>query len=781
MKAELRYLIRNLPETEQIRSTLSLRPFVRFVKREIAGKDRGRHSFFQTILNHIRAIPNWDKTIPKGQLEKFREIFELIYITLTSPISNECEETWALAEPFSNNIFFGTEGLYSFLNQNDTSGDTLIASEDSEAFLLERRKLIYALILDRLYNISYTSKQEIVHYYKNESTGLHRYFKLEYNAQFIDITYDGPLPKLDFSIFQGNQFDEEKNMATLAKVLPLANFQFEGISIVKFTDVTSDYVAEQIKRNIVDLASGREISKHIPYYLKTLLDNSNIAIQLFPIRKINGRLALGKHDSLERLLNEQCIQFDLDKTAYHKAIRSYVRNPRLLFYPDIDEIRDKEYDLISIIRQTCLKSVALIPIYFRKQFVGILEITSEQKNQLGEQDLATLSPVIPLLERLLKTIIDDFNLAIENVIKEKFTSLQPSVQWKFNEAAWHYLEQKKSNAKAEIDYIYFPDVFPLYGAVDIRNSTLHRNEALLQDMQGHLSGILNVLNHEKIKPEVPVGLLHKAREWKKRIQTAITPEDELYLNQFFQHEIHPFLKQLRKTFPKTAQKIDAYFRDTQFNGEFGLNQRQLEDSLQLINYTVREDLEKMNAKIQSIYPCYFETFRSDGMEYDIYIGQSITPQKPFKQSYLRQLRRLQLIYTAKITQKTHQLLPQLSKKLQTAQLIFVHTNPIDINFRNDERRFDVEGHYNIRYEMLKKRIDKVYIKNSQERLTQPGKIALIYFKKEDIKNYINFIREMQGNNILEENLEYLDLEDLQGVKDLKALRIGVKMGRRVKI
>ena len=94
-------------------------------------------------------------------------------------------------------------------------------------------------------------------------------------------------------------------------------------------------------------------------------------------------------------------------------------------------------------------------------------------------------------------------------------------------------------------------------------------------------------------------------------------------------------------------------------------------------------------------------------------------------------------------------------------------------FRKDEKRFDVEGAYNIRYQVVKKRIDKVHLKDSTERLTQPGKIALVYFNKQEAEEYISYINFLQEQNILENDLEYLDLEELQGVSGLKALRVGI--------
>ena len=130
---------------------------------------------------------------------------------------------------------------------------------------------------------------------------------------------------------------------------------------------------------------------------------------------------------------------------------------------------------------------------------------------------------------------------------------------------------------------------------------------------------------------------------------------------------------------------------------------------------------------------------------------------------------------AAIARYTHSLAPQLSKPVETTQLIFIHSHPIEIRFRKDEKRFDVEGAYNIRYHIVKKRIDKVRVKETKERLTQPHKIAFVYFNQKEADEYISYIRYLQADQILANDLELLELEELQGVSGLKALRVGVNL------
>ena len=137
--------------------------------------------------------------------------------------------------------------------------------------------------------------------------------------------------------------------------------------------------------------------------------------------------------------------------------------------------------------------------------------------------------------------------------------------------------------------------------------------------------------------------------------------------------------------------------------------------------------------------------------------------------------RRQLESMIEIVRLTDDLIPEMAFPLITTKMLFVHPQTIDISFRKDEKRFDIEGAYNIRYQIIKKRIDKVFILNSTERPTQPGKIAIIYFEERDAAEYKIYIRELQEQKRLLDDLEILDLKALQGADSLQALRVGVRI------
>ena len=140
----------------------------------------------------------------------------------------------------------------------------------------------------------------------------------------------------------------------------------------------------------------------------------------------------------------------------------------------------------------------------------------------------------------------------------------------------------------------------------------------------------------------------------------------------------------------------------------------------------------------------------------------------------------QLTMMAKATKMTNDLEKELSHPLRTTQLILAHSQPLSISFRTEERKFDVDGAYNTRYEIVKKRIDKVHIKETNERLTQPGKIAIVYSQAKDAAEYTEYIEFLQSKKMLSPGIERYDLEELQGVIGLKALRVDVNFDDTLK-
>jgi hypothetical protein len=105
----------------------------------------------------------------------------------------------------------------------------------------------------------------------------------------------------------------------------------------------------------------------------------------------------------------------------------------------------------------------------------------------------------------------------------------------------------------------------------------------------------------------------------------------------------------------------------------------------------------------------------------------------------------------------------------------VQDAPLSIRFRPDEKRFDVDGAYDMRYEIVKKRIDKALVKGSSERVTQPGRIAIVYSNPAEAAEYRGYLDYLRHLGHVGADVEDLELEEFQGVHGLRALRATVTL------
>lgn len=757
---------------------LSFKPFIDYLKKRDTDNCK-KSQFFQYVIEQFDKRPELYSAVDIEKVKDYEDLLILVYSIVSPIIEDELTHRWALCLPLKPVIFYHTNAYYELV-ANPSTGELRksIATKSAEEIRRNRLEFSYSLILEKCYGISTFLSREIIHSLRDEETGLEKYYCLELDTRFVEIHATQSLPELRIGDFHSGSYDKEEMLAFLQTKLPLNMFRFEGFAINNVYDVTNEHSIENIKKTLLNrsLYNSAEYSD-VVHSLKTLVGNNDVEFGLLPVLKVNNKLVFSDSDCMNSKLMTIAKEKGGAEDAYMSLVESYFNNPKLIFFRDIESEQEERHTYLKMLRAKGIHSYALSPVFFNNSLAGVLEIYSKRKGLLNESLLSKLEPAMPLLAQLLKNSIDEFNGSIDKVVKERFTAIQSSVQWKFNEVAWHYLlNGKKQKGILETEDIIFEKVFPLYGAVDIRNSTVQRNEALQKDLGVQFSILIDTL--EKLKEETGFGLLDQklfsSAKWLQLINNPDGFSQEVKLNDFLENDIIPFLSDFKLGNPAFAPIIDNYFAAIDpLEGVAYENRRQLEKSMSTVIAAVNDYMDMMKDEIQKAYPSYFEKVRTDGVEYDIYIGQSIAPDKPFSDIYLKNLRLLQLTSMATIAKYAHALKPQLTRPAETTQLIFIHSQAIDIKFRKDEKRFDVEGAYNIRYHIVKKRIDKVNINGTNERLTQPGKIALVYFSQKEADEYIGYIKYLQQQNILADDLEKLELEELQGVAGLKAIRVGV--------
>ena len=201
--------------------------------------------------------------------------------------------------------------------------------------------------------------------------------------------------------------------------------------------------------------------------------------------------------------------------------------------------------------------------------------------------------------------------------------------------------------------------------------------------------------------------------------------------------------------------------------------KDFEASVAALNDAISMTLDVEEERAQALFPHFFEKFRTDGVDHSIYVGTELHEDGLFDELYLRNLRIWQLMTTCRIEWELASIKTDMPVPLEATHLILVQHQPLSIRFRIDEKRFDVDGAYDIRYEIVKKRIDKARIRGTSERVTQPGQLAIVYSTASEATEYRRYVEFLQSKGYFAAGLEELELEDLPGISGLKALRVTI--------
>ncbi len=762
-------------------SHISFLPFVNFLKNKSAVGTDTRSRFFKYLVERFEAEPALLQPIHDNNLlSEHAELLELLGTSLFPVVTDPEKNIFTLAVPYQFSIFNESASFRKLFV--DGEEHFILPENASDEYLKQIHcSLIYEHILEKFYGVKLNASTDLVYPVLDTATGMKRYYKLRYDRRFIDLQLKGELPPIQDCAVCLNTF-RILDLDQQLKKMPLELFSAEGFGVWVAEDVTVQESLDAIKKILLRQEScDTGIIAELKANIHALVGLNEVEVGLTPFVKLNGEFVLDETCAKHGLMGRKWKANDEESIRQYRYSLGFLQErPEPMPISILDENLVQMATFLKDLYNDGMRSFLVYPVQDNDGLLGLVELASPVPNLLNLDVMARLEPAMPLISLALLKNRDVFASRIEKIIKEKFTALQPSVEWKFAQVAWESMHGQHDSAGAPITQnVVFENVYPLYGAVDVRNSSIERSVTIQKDTKAHLDLIDEVLDQLQPLMQLPLleGLKFKNQNFRDAIETTtLQAEDEVRINEFFANEVSPVLQHLQKGNAKPAEIVNRYFDWVNDCGSYLYRYRnEYEATLADINEAVLQYLEKEEDTLQLSYPHYFEKYRTDGVEYNIYIGQSIAPNNPFDILYLKNIRLWQLRSMAEIARITHQLLPTLAVPLQTTQLLLIHSQPISISFRRDERRFDVEGSYNIRYEVMKKRLDKVRIKETLERLTQPGKIAMVYSNPKEAQEYQEYIQFLQSKKILNPGLELLELEELQGVSGLKALRVEINL------
>ncbi len=757
------------------KSNLSFYPLVMALKNNIDEGNPGMKKLYGNVVKEFESHPELMKTITDlGILIPNSELIEELLSAVFPPTT--ANYMYGVAIPFKHTAVYASPRFKSMLKPG-THEINVPEGKVGTNLNQEKMQFAYGLILKKYLGVNSAESSRSIHPYQHEETGLTRFLELRIDARFIDVNPIGEMPVLPSSILNKHT----NNIMTIEELMehiPLDKFVFEGLSVIRVNDMTEQEVITQIKNRLLDIDAFSDASVYteLEKHVQSLIGLKDLAIGITPFFKINGHYVYSDlHNNNSLLFKHFHSRSDKDEISdYCKLL--FRDNKQPLLFETLDEETSKDVKFLQYYHLGGAGSLIICPLKDSTGLLGMLEIISKVPGQLKPAHIVKIEGAISLFTLGLEKSLDQLNNQVDTVIKKKFTAVQPAVEWKFTEASLNYIVGKQQKEDTKIERIAFNDVHPLYGAIDIRNSSTERSHAIQLDIVEQLEMALKVIKKAQEKLTFPLlqEIEYKIDKFIYSASDVLQSGEELSIQDFLQVQVVSVFNHLKSTEPSLKNDVELYFAS--LDPQIGMlyhHRKNYEQSVSRINDTLARFIDKEQVAAQKVYPHYFERYVTDGLEFNIYMGQSISPRKKFDEIYLRNLKMWELTILTKAARIAHTLEQELSHPLRTTQLILSHGQTLSILFRTEERKFDVDGAYNIRYEIVKKRIDKAHIKNTTERLTQPGKIAIVYSQAKDAAEYTEYIEFLQNKGLLKPGIEDHDLEELQGVVGMKALRVDV--------
>jgi hypothetical protein len=730
--------------------------------------------FAEGLLHAIKNAPELREPITDlTVLEKHRSLINFL-LTAVIPAASQESEISAAIFPFEFRALYSTQAFNKTLNLNDI--ETCVTTNlPNNRMMIGKTVKACLMILEKFYDVKIGLEKPIHFTLRNATTGLDKVYRVEMNHRFCEIISKGKIRPIEKHVIK---FLTEKiyDLDLWMQYIHPEDFEFQGFMVMRLVDVTEQEMLSSIKYDLLkkNAVEDQESFDTIQHKLRSLFGIEEMKLGIAYCDTANNLIVTNSVSERWRSLLEQPVSGSSCKD-YTGSV--YERSWTEKRYITVENLQ--EYPFRSKIEETLLangvNNVLLAPLIDGDETIGMLELATPTAGKLNPISAHKVENVLPMFTAAVKRVKEEMATEVRAIIQEECTAIHTSVQWRFFEAGMNLLNKRRLDPKATLEEIAFKDVYPLYGLSDVRNSSIERNLAIQKDLQENLKlakVLLQQIYDHKRFPLVE-EVIFKTEEQLKRINRGLASGDENNVLEFLQTEINPLIEQFEDE--ETLKKFINDYRE-HLDPQFGVvyrRRKSFEKSLGMINQAIGSHLDEAEEEAQKMFPHYFEKYKTDGVEYTLYIGSSLVKDQTFDAFHLKNFHLWQLLTMIGVHQKITALRPSLENELEITQLILVYDQPISIRFRPDEKQFDVDGAYDIRYEIVKKRIDKAFIKNTGERLTQPGKIAIVYNQSKVEEEYKRYHRYLVGKKLVTGKLETLELEELPGANGLKALRMQI--------
>lgn len=741
---------------------------IEILEEQAKSKDEITAEYAKSLLGEVEKFPELKEGISDlSKLNNYKKLIDLLCRPLF-PEALSTNEIKIVTPPFYFDPLYSSKRFDDIIKASGKPFSFTMKDVDDDLFYL----YCCYFILIRYYGYPVGGSAPQLFEIENKIQGISRTYKVLINADLAEFT-----PKANAVDITADDYEELMDnfgdMELWKRKFPPNSWIMRGVNIINMVDVTPDQAISSVTSSL--LVYDPSAFEKIKSSIRNLLNDNSIHVGVINFE--NGRLETLMDEKIDSLLLQSGHELRCETDMCGHLHQTLIEAKLPLVFTDTNKLNFADQsDFSEKLKKSGFRSYIIAPAVHEGELLGFLEIGSKNKFSLHRGTLNILNRVLPILSMAKKRFQTESQNTIEAIIQQECTPIHPSVKWRFENEAQDFMKKQMNGDDPVFRDIVFEQLYPLYGQMDIKGSSERRNKAVEKDLSKQLRAVLKIIEKANELKDMPVyhEYIFRLREFLREIENDIAAGSEHKILSFLKSELYPVLDYLKSNEPNIQERVEKYYDmlDSEVHSVYE-ERKKYDTSVNLVNKHLANFIDKKQLEAQKMFPHYFERYKTDGIEFNMYIGESITENTPFDIIFLRNLRLWQLLIMCDMENEFRSIRQNLDTPLEVASLILVYSTPISVHFRMDEKKFDVEGAYNARYEIIKKRVDKAHIRNTTERITRPGSIVIVYSQDQDANEYKTYLKFLISKGFLVDDIEDHRLEDLEGVHGLRALRIAI--------
>ncbi|MEQ8239250.1 MAG: GAF domain-containing protein, partial [Cyclobacteriaceae bacterium] len=646
---------------------ISFKNVIENLEKQASSNDKLEAEYAQNFLKEINQFPELKTGIQSAEeLDKYGDLIPRLSKRLF-PESLKTNEIKALTPPFQFEPIYLSERFQKIISNSENTFSITMKDIDEDMFYLYCCYFILGSYYG--YPVSGSGPMKMEIYDKN--LGFNKTYKLLINADMTEFEPTNDAVEITLEDYHA-LMDNFGDLEIWKSKFPPNSWIMRGLNVLNLVDVTLDESITSITSNL--LLKSNDIFDQVRSGICSLLQ----------IPKLEIGILLFENDSLTTInqVDTQSILLDTGEsvscssTMCPYAYEELLIKKEAFVISDIKRFHEKSQSVLSQrLADSEYGSYIIAPLIYEDELLGFIELGAKETSKLNKATLLVLDNVLPILAMAQKRFKTETQNLIEAIIQQECTTIHPSVKWRFEEEAEKFMNKQFNNERPVFKDIIFNNLYPLYAQLDIKGSSVRRNDAVSQDLIKQLSGVESILKLAFQQSKMPAyeSLIFRLESFKKELEDGLSAGSEHKILSFLKTDIYPVFSHLKEINDELNPLIEKYelSLDPEIRSVYE-SRKTYDESVNLINQQLASYLDDKQIEAQNMFPHYFERYKTDGVEFNMYIGQSIVQNKKFDKIYLKNLRLWQLAVMCEMENVFKNIQLEISSPIEIASLILAY-------------------------------------------------------------------------------------------------------------